>query len=66
MSRLNTFVHVHDADGVSHAFGPGDTVPGWAVDLITNPGVWAEAPVAPVVKKEAPAKPRAARSAKSV
>lgn len=44
MAKLNTYVHVHDEDGVSHAFGPDDTVPGWAADLITNPDVWADAP----------------------
>lgn len=44
MAKLNTYVHVHDEDGVSHAFGPDDTVPEWAEDRITNPAVWAEAP----------------------
>lgn len=44
MSKLNTYVHVHDKDGVSHAFGPEDTLPEWAEELITNPEVWAEAP----------------------
>jgi hypothetical protein len=44
MSKLNTYVHVHDKDGISHAFGPDDTVPGWAEKAITNPDVWAEAP----------------------
>lgn len=40
MSSLVTFVHVHDSDGASHAFGPGDTVPEWARKKITNPAVW--------------------------
>jgi hypothetical protein len=44
MSKLNTYVHVHDKDGISHAFGPDDTVPEWAEKAITNPDVWAEAP----------------------
>lgn len=44
MAKLNNYVHVHDKDGVSHAFGPDDTVPGWAEELITNPDVWAEDP----------------------
>lgn len=44
MAKLNTYVHVHDADGVSHEFGPGSKVPGWAAELITNPDVWAKAP----------------------
>ncbi|UYL88296.1 hypothetical protein SEA_EVEPICKLES_9 [Arthrobacter phage EvePickles] len=46
MSKLNTYVHVHDKDGISHAFGPEDTVPAWAEKAITNPDVWAEAPAA--------------------
>jgi hypothetical protein len=37
MSKLNTYVHVHDKDGISHAFGPDDTVPEWAEKAITNP-----------------------------
>jgi hypothetical protein len=44
VSKLNTYVHVHDEDGVSHAFGPDDTLPDWAEGLITNPDVWAEKP----------------------
>ncbi|WP_159840209.1 hypothetical protein [Nocardia sp. CY41] len=44
MKKLNTFVHVHNDDGTSHVFGPNDTVPGWAVKKITNPGVWADEP----------------------
>ena len=44
MAKLNTYVHVHDKDGISHAFGPDDTVPEWAEKAITNPDVWAEAP----------------------
>ena len=44
MAKLNTYVHVHDEDGLSHAFGPDDTVPAWAEKAITNPDVWAEAP----------------------
>ena len=46
MAKLNTYVHVHDKDGISHAFGPDDTVPEWAEKAITNPDVWAEAPEA--------------------
>jgi hypothetical protein len=44
MAKLKTYVHVHDKDGISHAFGPDDTVPAWAEKAITNPDVWAEAP----------------------
>jgi hypothetical protein len=46
MAKLNTYVHVHDEDGISHAFGPDDTVPDWAAKRITNRDVWAEAPAA--------------------
>lgn len=38
--RLVCFVHVTDDEGVVHAFGPDDDVPGWAVAKITNPDVW--------------------------
>ena len=61
MAELNTFVHVADEDGVSHVFGPSDSVPGWAVEKITNPDVWVEEP-----DSDAPAKPRATRSTKPV
>jgi hypothetical protein len=54
MGKLNTFVHVHDEDGVSHAFGPDDTLPEWAEKLITNPGVWAEKPEAESDSDELP------------
>lgn len=40
--RLNTYVHVDDADGVSHAFGPQDDVPAWARKAITNPDAWVD------------------------
>lgn len=38
--KLNTYVHVHDADGNPHAFGPDDNVPADMAKLITNPKVW--------------------------
>jgi hypothetical protein len=44
VAKLNTYVHVHDKDGISHAFGPDDTVPEWAEKAITNPDVWADKP----------------------
>ncbi|MET0887979.1 MAG: hypothetical protein ABWX92_16195 [Mycetocola sp.] len=40
MAGLNTYVHVRDEHGVDHAFGPGDSVPKWARESITNPDVW--------------------------
>lgn len=44
MATLSTNVHVTDADGVSHVFGPADEVPAWAEALITNPKAWTEPP----------------------
>lgn len=63
MADLVTFVHLTDEDGVSRGFGPGDEVPAWAVEKITNPDVWAGE--APSVEVEAPAKPRASRTTKA-
>lgn len=60
MATLATNVHVTDADGVSHVFGPADEVPEWAQALIDNPKAWAEAPTRNVARSEpapkAPAK----------
>lgn len=42
-AKLNTTVHVHK-DGESHVFGPGDSLPDWAVKAISNPNVWDEPP----------------------
>lgn len=39
--RLAAYVHVADDSGMTHAFGPTDTVPKWAADKITNPDAWA-------------------------
>lgn len=44
MSKLNTFVTVHSADGDSITFGPDDELPAWAEKAISNPNVWDEAP----------------------
>jgi hypothetical protein len=44
MATLATIVHVTDAEGAAHVFGPADEVPEWAQVLITNPKAWAEAP----------------------
>ena len=55
-ARLSTFVHVLDEHGASHRFGPGDDIPGWAVEQITNPHVWAVLPE-PVVVSEVPESP---------
>lgn len=42
--RLAAHVHVHDEHGAAHVFGPGDDVPAWAVEAITNPAAWAPDP----------------------
>lgn len=40
--RLNTRVVVRDPDtALNVVLGPDDTVPDWALDVITNPNVWA-------------------------
>lgn len=45
--RLNTFVLVHNSDGVtSKAYGPDDVIPAEVAKLITNPKVWADGPPA--------------------
>ncbi|MEV7425154.1 hypothetical protein [Streptomyces sp. NPDC091212] len=67
MATLATNVHVTDADGVSHVFGPADEVPEWAQTLINNPKAWATPPAprestdAAPAKKAAPAKRAAPR-----
>ncbi len=70
MATLATHVHVTDAEGLSHVFGPADEVPDWAQERITNPKAWAEAPPERSVsrltdpapaKKSAPAKRTPAR-----
>ncbi|WP_158078063.1 hypothetical protein [Rathayibacter sp. VKM Ac-2630] len=40
MSELISYVTVHDEDGVSHTFAPGDEVPAWAVKAIQNKSVF--------------------------
>jgi hypothetical protein len=41
MSRkLNTTVYVHNEDGTSTAYGPGDTPSAEDAKKITNPDVW--------------------------
>lgn len=49
MSRFIKYVHVHDDEGRTHRFSPGDEVPAWAEKVVTNPDVIdAAAPAAPV------------------
>lgn len=63
MATLATHVHVTDADGVAHVFGPADEVPEWAQTLITNPKAWAEAPVIRLAEPEPTKKTPAKRAA---
>lgn len=42
--ELVAFVHVTDESGVSHVFGPGDEVPAWAAEKVSNPKAWGEEP----------------------
>ncbi|MGB3357600.1 MAG: hypothetical protein WA972_08455 [Rhodococcus qingshengii] len=49
MARLISSVHVADASGVGHVFGPGDAVPSWAAARITNPAAWDGPPPEPEV-----------------
>jgi hypothetical protein len=52
--RLRSHVHVHDDHGASHVFAPGDDVPEWAAERITNPKAWADdEPVTPTAEPEA-------------
>jgi len=46
MSTLVNTVHVTDENGDNHIFSPGDSVPKWAKEKITNPKAWAESPTA--------------------
>ncbi len=41
MGELIATVHVTDADGNDKIFSPGDDVPAWAAEKITNPKAWA-------------------------
>lgn len=45
--QLVAYVTVADEHGELHEFGPGDNVPGWAREAITNPSAWGEEPVSP-------------------
>lgn len=63
MATLANNVHVTDADGVAHVFGPADEVPEWAQALITNPKAWAEPPSVKRLTEPAPAKKTAAKRA---
>jgi hypothetical protein len=66
MPRLRTTVHVVDLEGRTRAFGPGEDLPDWAAEQITNPDVWegelpahlnAEGEPQPRVATPAPATP---------
>jgi hypothetical protein len=51
MSELIQYVTVHDEDGVSHTFAPGEDVPAWAVKAITNKAVFKPARAAKTDEK---------------
>ncbi|MBF6085216.1 hypothetical protein IU485_28000 [Nocardia cyriacigeorgica] len=56
MPQLNTYVHVLDETGQTREFGPDDQLPEWAINKITNPDVWADAPAhTPETSEPAPA-----------
>lgn len=57
LTRPGTFTPV--------VFVPGEEVPDWAVELITNPEVLVEAPVAKTTKPAEQEKPAPRRSRKS-
>lgn len=61
-NKLATYVAVRDTQHHAHIFGPDDTVPSWAVALITNPKAW---DIPPHVQPDIPAKtgPKATASA---
>jgi hypothetical protein len=40
VARLNTTVFVVDPDGRDRPFGPGEDLPDWAAEQISNPDVW--------------------------
>jgi hypothetical protein len=50
---LAAHVHVRDARGRNHVFGPDEEVPGWAAAAITNPKAWAAPPGAPAPQEDA-------------
>lgn len=62
MPTLATYVHVRDDAGEAHVFGPGDEVPAWAVDRITNPLAWDEPPTQVDAREPEPVKAPAKRA----
>lgn len=44
MASLKAVVYLTDPDGSSVRIGPGDHVPDWAVEQITNPDCWDDEP----------------------
>jgi hypothetical protein len=53
MSKLIGYVTVHNDDGVSFTFAPGEDVPDWAAGRITNPAVWDSLPEVEAADKAA-------------
>lgn len=63
MKKLNTYVHAFEVTedggpGRSQQFGPGDEVPGWAREVITNPKVWDGEDDEPAEDSDEPEPPR--------
>lgn len=58
--RLTRTVYLRGDDGTLHAFRPGDDVPGWAAERITNPSAWDGPADAPA--DDGDSKPRRRRS----
>lgn len=56
--RLSSHIHVYNDEGVAEEFFPGDDVPAWARDRISNPDVW-EDEIAEEIQPQDP--PRAGR-----
>ncbi|GAA4845519.1 hypothetical protein GCM10023201_40990 [Actinomycetospora corticicola] len=63
--RLAGYVHLTDPDtGQPVVLAPGDDVPGWADELITNPAAWADDDEQPAAPSRSPQPKAAGRSEK--
>ncbi len=63
MAQLISYVCVRDADGADQWFGPGDSVPEWAVAQIANPAVWDGAAASMAAEPDAGPKRRPRKAA---
>jgi len=55
MRQLISTVHVVDGDGTSHVFKPGDELPAWAFEKVTNPKAFVDVADTGDVDPEQPA-----------